>query len=212
MGLRDLVRWLVCGGVLASVSSHALTIVSGPTITHATNAPLAGLLELTTDDYSRVSVVVADGNSTWQRTFYDYDTAHSVPLLGFKAGRTNDITITVTDRFGHAVTAQTVRFVTSPLPNNFPKISALVSVPEKMEPGYTLFRDLNRNSNAAYVIFADNTGQVAWYSGVQTSADIRQMENGDLFIPLATNFIEVDMLGRIVNNWVAPGNLPLNNH
>src|SRR5438105_3868301 len=111
----SLIAAIFCG----SVSSNALTILSGPSFANATNAPLAGLLKVRTDDDSRVSVSVDDGTESWERNFYDYGASHSIPLLGFKAGRTNTITVTVHDRYRNAVTApQPLTFVTGPLPGN----------------------------------------------------------------------------------------------
>ena len=78
-----------------ALESRAVTILSGPTFTKATNAPLAGLLELTTDRLSRVGVSVDDGTNQWVRNFHDYSTNHSIPLLGFRPGKTNVITVTV---------------------------------------------------------------------------------------------------------------------
>src|ERR1039458_220566 len=61
-----------------SFCSHAVAILSGPSFTPATNAPLAGTLQLTTDEATRISVSVNDGYGSWQRNFYDFSTAHSV--------------------------------------------------------------------------------------------------------------------------------------
>ena len=69
-----------------SFCSHAVTLLSGPSFTKATNAPLAGILQLTTLEDTRVSVSVDDGYGSWQRNFYDFGTTHSVPLLGFNHG------------------------------------------------------------------------------------------------------------------------------
>src|SRR6266496_176650 len=127
-----------------SISCAALTISSGPSFTPAANAPLAGTLALTTDEPSRVSVAVSDGTNTWERTFYDYRTAHSFPLLGFKPARTNQITVTVHDKSRNELTApQPAVFITPALPGDFPRSVLLKSVPDKMEPGYTLFRIQN---------------------------------------------------------------------
>src|ERR1700733_1242665 len=68
--------------------SHALTVLTGPTFTPATSAPLAGVLALTTDTASQVSVSVNDGIGTWERDFFDYGTNHSITLLGCKPNRT----------------------------------------------------------------------------------------------------------------------------
>ena len=196
-----------------SISCAALTISSGPSFTPATNGPLAGTLALTTDEPSRVSVSVSDGTNAWERNFYDYRTAHSFPLLGFKPARTNQITVTVRDKSRNEVTApQPVVFITPALPGDFPKSVLLKSVPDKMEPGYTLFRIQNQNTAKAYLGIVDRAGEVVWYSGVPTTSDVRQLANGNLFIPLSTNFVEVNLLGNTVRSWPVPAGLNINLH
>jgi len=193
--------------------SQALTILSEPTFTKTTNAPLAGTLQFTTDEASRVSVSVSDGQESWQRNFYDFATTHRVPLLGFKPGRTNAITVTAYDRQRNPVTApQPLVFITSPLPTNFPIITLLQADPEKMEPGYTLFRVGVHNEKYWYGTIVDSSGEVVWYSAVPSTADLRRLDNGNLFMPWTTNFVEMNLLGQTVNSWVVPTNLPINLH
>jgi arylsulfate sulfotransferase len=211
---RKLIPSLAVASVLGfPICSRALTITSGPVLTPATNAPLAAVLRLTTDHYSRVSVIVDDGQQSWERDFYDYDTNHSVPLLGFRAGRTNVITTTVHDRFGNEVTApQSLVFKTAPLPGGFPQSVLLKSEPKKMEPGYVLFRVSNRTSYNGYLTVVDDAGQVVWYSGRPSLVEVRRLENGNLFLPLSTNFAEINLLGDTVDSWVVPADLPINVH
>jgi len=199
--------------ILSINLSNAVTVLSPPVFTPAHNAPLAGLLTLTSDVPSRVSVSMTDGTRSWQKNFYDFGRTHSLPLLGFMPNRTNLITVTVRDKRqnAHTVSPDLV-FVTPHLPADFPTSILLTNQPEKMEPGYTLFRVQNRNTYRAYIIIVDNFGQVVWYSAVSTSADVRQLENGDLFIPLATGFFEVNMLGETVRTWRAPTGYSVNIH
>src|SRR5262249_13618254 len=144
----------------------------------ATNAPLAGTLQITTDDLSRVAVSVYDGVKTWQRRFYDFNTSHSIPLFGFKPGRNHQIIVTAYDRKQEAVTAtETPVFVTEPLPDDFPDISLRQADPERMEPGYTLFRLAVQNNAYAYVVIVDNSGEVVWYDKAPSTADVRQLPN-----------------------------------
>ncbi len=196
-----------------SISCAALTISSGPSFTPAANAPLAGTLALITDEPSRVSVSVSDGTNTWERSFYDYRTAHSFPLLGFKPARTNQITVTVQDKLGDEVTAAApINFITGPLPSDFPKMVLLSSQPDKLEPGYTLFAGQN-NGAQVYIIIVDSSGEVVWYTGA-ISLDIRQLPNGNLFAysTTASNFFELNMLGQTVRSWKAPNGWPLDSH
>jgi len=188
-----------------SFCSYAVTVLSGPLFTEATNAPLAGVLQLTTDLATRISVSVNDGTDVWERHFYDYATAHSVPLLGFKPGRTNEITITAYDRQRNQVTAgQPLVFITSPLPTNFPNIVLLHSEPDRMEPGYTLFCVYMHGNTVWYVVIVDNAGEVVWYNMAPTTSDVRRLDNGNLFMPWTTNFVEMDLLGQTVNSWFVP--------
>ena len=199
---------------------HAITISSGPSFTKATNAALAGVLQLTTDIDSRVGVSVNDGKGVWERHFHDYGTAHSLRLLGFKPGRTNEITVTAYDRNHNVVTAgQPIVFITDPLPDDSPDITLLHSEPARMEPGYTLCRvgvdarvGVNINTYA-YIVILDSSGEVVWFNKTPSTADIRRLENGDLFMPLPNSFAEVNLIGETAKTWGIPTNgLPVDPH
>ena len=89
-----------------------------------------------------------------------------------------------------------------------------------MEPGYMLMViDHAYVITNNYIAILNNFGNVAWYSPVPTNfseyADVRQLANGDLFLqldPPANKFIEVNMLGETVTNWIPPTNYPVNLH
>ena len=178
-------------------------------------APLAGLLTLTSDTDSRVSVSVNDGITTWERDFFDYGRNHSLILLGFKPKRTNAITVTIRDRYRNAFTvAQPLSFITGPLPSGMPTITLITNYPDLMEPGYTMFRVGNNTTSASYVTFVDNAGQVVWYSSLLTPSDVHQLTNGDLFFPLTSTagFVEANMLGQTVKTWTAPTGYRVDSH
>lgn len=199
-----------------SSSSSAVTFLSGPSFTPAANAPLAGLLQLTTDVDTRISVLVSDGTDLWERDFYDYATTHSVPLLGFKPGLTNEILVTVYDKDRNACTApQVLTFVTAPLPANFPIYSVLQSESDEMEPGYTFFTIRNLNANVGYIVIMDNSGDVVWYCVLPNflDVDVQPLDNGNIFIPANGNqFLEINMLRQTVETWTPPAGHPINTH
>ncbi len=201
-----------------SPNAHAVTILSGPTFTPATNAPLAGVLQLTTDVGSRVSVLVSDGTDVWERDFYDFGTTHSETLLGFRPGRTNLILVTVYDKYRNACTApQSLSFVTAPLPSDFPTSVVLTNQPSLMEPGYTLFIIDNIKTGNFYTTIMDNNGEVVWYCKTPHTPDydVKQLGNGDLFITQqspANSFVEINMLGNTVQTWNSPAGYPVNPH
>jgi arylsulfate sulfotransferase len=198
-----------------SLTCRAITILSGPTFTPSANAPLAGLLQLTTDVPSRVSIQVNDGTEVWQRNFYNYSATNSLPLLGFKPGRTNLIQITVYDMARNAVSApQPLTFVTGPLPPNFPVYQILTNSPGAMEPGYFFFDIRNTSAGVGYITMMDNAGEVVWYCPAPSvsNLDVQLLANGDVFIPGPTQFTELDMLGNTVQTWNPPAGYPINTH
>src|ERR1017187_2428645 len=87
------INCLIAVVITFSTMSQAVNILSGPTFTPAANAPLAGVLQLTTDMPARVSVLVSDGTDVWEKDFYDFATNNSVPLYRFEPGRTNLIQV-----------------------------------------------------------------------------------------------------------------------
>ena len=197
----------------APSASHAVTILAGASVTKSTIAPLTARLSITTDVPSRVSVTVTNGAESWTRSFYDYGTSHSVPLYGFKPSRTNYLTVVVRDKQQNAATnSQALVVTTDPLPSDFPKLTLLTNQPDKMEPGYTLFRLINQNTGKAYLVIVDGSGEVVWYSARPSTSDIRQLEDGNLFIPLTTSFVEFNLFGDTIKTWNVPGGLNIDLH
>jgi len=214
---RMVLTWLTAAILTFPQWSHAVTILSGPTVSPATRAPLAGLLTLTTDVNSRISVLVDDGTDIWEKDFYDYTTNHSVPLLGFKPNQTNQILITVYDKDRNASTApQLLTFITAPLPMDFPVYTVLTNEPDMMEPGYMLFMMANRGGDRTnYIAAMDNSGNVVWYMPISTiDSEARQLDDGNLFIEQqapSNNFVEINMLGETVRTLHPPAQYPVVN-
>jgi len=211
---RFIMASLVAALLTVPNRSRAITILSGPTFTPVASAPLAGVLTLTSDVSSRVSVQVNDGTNTWERDFFDFGTSHSETLLGFMPGRTNHISVTVYDKQRNTFTAtQSLTFVTAQLPANFPHSTVLTSDPSRMEPGYTLFI-VHNGSTAQYMTIMDNAGNVVWYgpapSGV--SFDLRQLEDGNLFTEGNNDLVKINMLGQTVQTWSPAPGYPVNVH
>ena len=175
---------------------------------------------MNTDVDSRVSVLVSDGAGIWETDFYDYATNHSETLLGFKPDQTNEIQVTVYDKDRNAYIApQLLTFDTAPLPADFPTYTVLTNEPSMMEPGYMLAVINHAYVITGDIIIMDNTGNVVWYCPTPTSGsgydDVRQLDNGDLFLQLAppvNEFIEMNMLGEIVRTWQPPAQYPIQIH
>jgi len=163
------------------------------------STPLAGLLELQTSDISRVSIVVSDGIDQWNKDFEEFNTDHSLPVLGFKPGRAHTVTVSVLNEEGNDLIEPIVfEVTTNPLPEGFPEIN-VTSTPELMEPGVTLFEA------AGFLVAVNETGEIVWYHQIQfqngfLDRDVRRIMNGNLLLLLPRNrIVELDMLGNAVN-------------
>jgi hypothetical protein len=210
---------LISASLCGQPSSKAVTILTAPTLTRASQAPLSALLEVSTDVPSRVSVAINDGSNTWQRAFFDYTNSHSIPLVGFKPGRTNQVQVTVYDQLRNSASAtEPLTFITAKLPSSFPHPNLLKADPRRMEPGYTLNIVQDSGSKTDYIMILDQAGEVVWYkvwTVNMTDVDIRQLSNGDLFMEEAdplNQFLELNLLGETVHTWQAPAGHPVNFH
>ena len=210
------VLYLTLATLVTVNNSRAVVFLSGPTFTPASSAPLAGLLQVTTDVRARISVTVNDGTNAWKRDFYSFSTSNSIPLLGFQPARTNQIQVTAYDTSGNSITAsQLLTFVTAALPTNFPVYTVLTNQPDRMEPGYRFFNIRNNDVSVAYTVIMDANGNVVWYMRCPNlyDLDVRQIADGNIFIPGQENkFSEINMLGQTVQTWTPPAGHPINPH
>ncbi len=212
-------------GTGSDLSSEAPTITFGPVFTLAPNpnTPLAGLLELATDELTTVEVSIINGVNNQIILFQDFGINHSLPVLGFRPGHNYTIQVKVIDQTGAETThGENIFVTTAPLPKDFPPIH-VESTPENMEPGVTMFNVGGNGANSSFgtaIVIIDEVGEVVWYhrpgSGV---SDVRRLSNGNIiFINTNTraNVTEIDMLGNITNEWHAaltvggnPGSIPV---
>src|SRR5687767_6005930 len=164
---RRVAAWIVLILLSSAVPAAAaqLRITAAPVLRPATDAPLARVLELSTNVRSRVTVMASDGQETWQRQFEQLATSHTLPLLGFKPGRAYTVHLTLHDATGQTLAVPgSLSVVTAPLPADFPPIEIRTSHPDLMEPGYTLLGIRARlKALLRYIVILDSAGDVVWY-------------------------------------------------
>lgn len=177
-------------------------------------APLSRILEVSTPVPTRVALDISDGINASRIEFDEFSRNHSLPVLGFKPGRTYSVFVSAVSESGATVFEDTFEVVTDPLPDHFPPFS-VTSDPELMEPGVTLFE------SGGFLIILDAAGDVVWYYRIPNPGtldrDVRRMSNGNLLLLRATHsVIEIDMLGNTVRGWHAarssggdPGSIPV---
>lgn len=221
----------------ADIDTTPPSFVLDPVITMGPNpnTPLSGLLELQTDEPTRVSVSIAETapvNSALTRgfsepstiDFEEFSTVHSLPLLGFTPDDTFTIEVTVTDKSLNKRVFDAQLFVTTDaLPEDFPPIQ-VESSPELMEPGVTLFDVAPSGANGSFgraIVAVNPEGEVIWYHKPEGGvSDLRMLPNGNLLFmndpQVRTEILEIDMLGNVINRWHAsqstsgsPGSIPV---
>ena len=203
--LRHAALWIVIVLLASAAPATAaqLQITAGPVLLAAPNAPLARVLEVSSNVRSRISVTASDGEETWHRQFDGLDRTHALPLLGFKSGRTYTVHVTLRDTTGATLEAPPLTLTTAPLPADFPSLQILASDPDRMEPGYTLFGIRARlRVSQRYTVILDAAGDVVWYNSAAAS-DIRQLPNGNLLFLEGDDIQEMTLLGEVVNTWHA---------
>lgn len=185
------------------------TIVTNPKILTAPNAstPLVGVLELTTDEPTSVSIFVSNESDSWAVDFDEFNTDHSLPVLGFHPGKKHEVLVIVLDRSGNETAAENVIEVTTePLPTGFPQIKTLISMPDEMEPGITIFPVQGRGIHQEFgdaIVAVDELGEVVWYHKPSGGfSDVRRLSNGNiLYEQNRQKIVEIDMLGSVIQKW-----------
>lgn len=206
--------------------------VSTPTVTFSENAPLAAVLRVTSDEPTEVTVDVSSNTveiNSASNTTRDFSvnsggfaTEHAITLLGFRPDESYDIRVTLSDKAGNDITLSDIGVTTAPLPAGFPPIE-VVSTPELMEPGVTLFPVSASGANLEFgdlFVAVDESGEVVWYRRFKNIGfgDIRRISNGNfLFVKNGRTITEINALGDIVREWhttrnedPSPGSIPVN--
>ncbi len=220
MKLRQLTALLsvVCAASfsLGCADSTAPAFTATPTIAVNPNhaVPLAAIVTAETDEPSVLLIQVGDGKSEWSIPVADeLTTQHSLPVLGFKPGRSHVVKVTARDGAGNLSAAVPLEFETAPLPDDFPSLKVSVSNPDKMEPGVTLFSFMrwpekgtgNPDEEFGLAVAVDDHGDVVWYRRTdQMFEDPHRLANGNLLALAGNNRAEeFDMLGNVVAGWHA---------
>jgi arylsulfate sulfotransferase len=192
--------------LLTSFTAHAVEIISGPTLTMNPNGvtPLAGVVEIETDEPVRILITITDGIDSWTAASPYKLQQHYLPVLGLKVDRS--YTIDVEIRPGGLV--GTLIATTDRLPADFPTFVTVVSDPQAMEPGYTLVDCFNRSrddTRETYTVIVDSAGEIVWYTTLCFSAAL-QLPNGKIFHRSDDFVVETDMLG--INTYLVEFDTP----
>lgn len=204
-------------GAEPSGGAEETLLVGQPTVERnpRESVPLVALVDFETRRPATASIEVNDGQRRWTyRPSANPATEHHLVVLGLKPDRRHEFRVRVEsqDRQSSEV-SEPVVLVTPPLPDDFPPLRTVVSQPDKMEPGVTIFaanlwRENTRIRDYGYIIAVDAAGDVVWYNRTdQRVVDLRLLSNGHLLYNESRNhgLFEVDLLGNPVRQWWAAG-------
>ena len=229
-------RTRLCLIALCAFFSACSRGAGGPTFASApelspnpnTRAPLVTILGFAAPDAVRTVVALDDGDRQWSVEFDGAPNDEPFSILGMRAGRQHDVTVTIYDVDDNATTWDgQLSFETPPLPTDrytMPHFDVVTADRNRMEPGITVLslrRALNIRpqdrapGQQAFVegygllLAIDNEGEVVWYyQSDDRIAGIDRLANGNLLYHMASfTAVEMDWLGNIVRSWT-PENKP----
>ena len=200
-----------CGGGPAFVEEPSVQANPNPA------APLAAVVRFQVEGPVTTAISVSDGERSWELRYGpDRNPAEGLAVVGMKADRDHEIKVRIEGEGGSA-TAEPLSFRTPPLPDDpdaFPPLKVTVSMPERMEPGFTIF-DPRRNkqddprfgTGFGMLVAVDHSGEVLWYYRTDARiSDFERLANGNLiYVTHDHRLVEINWLGDVQRQWYAAG-------
>ena len=171
-------------------------------------SPLSALLLFQTEDAMTVDISVAgkDEATTIKNSFDDYETDHSIPVLGLYPDTENEVTVILTDESGNSI-EKTVTIKTGTLAKSIATIDVKEADTQKMDLGDSELTFVIPSTKRAYAF--DANGDVRWYSTRYNSHIFKELTNGNLlYLTKESNdadtynvLLETDYLGKIYHRY-----------
>lgn len=171
-------------------------------------SPLSALLLFQTEDAMTVDISVAgkDEATTIKNSFDDYETDHSIPVLGLYPDTENEVTVILTDESGNSI-EKTVTIKTGTLAKSIATIDVKEADTQKMDLCDSELTFVIPSTKRAYAF--DANGDVRWYSTRYNSHIFKELTNGNLlYLTKESNdadtynvLLETDYLGKIYHRY-----------
>lgn len=144
---------------------------------------------------------------------------HRIPVVGMRAGATHEVTVELRSADGATVAEpETFSFATEPLPEGMPPIDTLVSEPDRMAPGVTLFNLLDIGDVLGvddgapepdeapwfgWIVAVDHEGEVVWlHRAPHPIGDVRLLDDGTILHEYNdTGARRIDLFGEVLDEW-----------
>lgn len=174
------------------------------------NSPLTALVLFETDNEVQVSVTVQgkDKLSTISHKESKKTKKHYIEVLGLYPDKVNTVTLEYTDN--DAVFKKNLEIKTAKLPNDFVIATSVKADKTKLDDSFYFFSPASKGYTSAY----DVNGDVRWYLSNNAVWRVKRLANGHLmtsterlinFPYYMTGLYEMDMLGKIYNEYTIPG-------
>lgn len=173
------------------------------------NSPLTALVIFKTANEIAPTVEIKgkDEKTTISHTF-PASREHFLPIYGLYADYNN--TVTISYEINGQKNISVLNIKTDPLPESVARAEITSANTEQLDNQLYFFSPSGNNLSAAY----DINGDVRWYLDQKTAWDNARLKNGHLLISTErlmntpyymTGLYEIDLLGKIYNEYTVPG-------
>lgn len=176
--------------------------------------PLCAKLNVETNIAGKIKIEIMgqDGeHSDVSHIFPTSDTTHSVPVLGLYADYENIVQVILLDDENKELTKDTLKIVTTSLPEDLPTATVEVRKTDKMTPGFTLVGNhANHIPHMPYMF--DAFGKIRWVldyrehprlNNLYFAVGIERLQNGNFYFcnSIVDTIYEIDVYGEILHSW-----------
>lgn len=156
-----------------------------------------------------------------EHMFNDNGQQHSIPIIGLYANYTNAVDIRVVSTTGDTVARSTIAIQVAALSADIPLPTAITTTSfneADVAPGLVLVSSYSfyGSPRPSTPYFLDAYGEIRWLLDYRTHPQlsnlnyedgISRLQNGNFFFGNSTNstIYEVDLLGKVLNNWPVAG-------
>ena len=173
------------------------------------NCPLSALMKFNTDEECSITLIIEEDI---KKEFKEFKKEHELPILGLIPNKEN--VVKVVCNYNNNEQKEFIHYIkTSELPLGYPNIELIKCEEDKMYDGM-ISMSLGRSEGVKTVehlySIIDNKARVRWlYTGVSCHVFMK-LRNGNIIVdaPIssgicgaytAAGFIEIDMIGKIIN-------------
>lgn len=183
-------------------------------------APLTAEITLTTTGPVQIELAIEGrlgAAGTVQHRFPEVATSFVLPVLGLYASASNTVVLRFFEADGMLIGEVMRTIDTGPLLGALPRMTVHVNTGRR-KPGMNLVSYFGHSNNELPQIpfIFDSEGVIRWYVNLDAHpvlghlfyvAGVERLKNGNLYFGDGSSgrIVELDMMGRVVNEWPLPG-------